>query len=292
MLLHLDAKWSTSGFVDHVIARSCLNYIQAVCVESDVINDIVKRLETQRFDPGALCKDHTKERPFLEYAIQFGFAHAKVADLNGFPRIYLFQSTITNATGKASCVSWWTSFTSIFRQYWKRGYHMSHGHPIKHWSECGTSQMAFACAYQLDCWLHYLLRENQSKLDKLDLSQALCVTVMLGHEKSIASLIGAGADVNHEQPIFGSPLYLALVSGRDDITAMLLEHRAAVRMGERKRSPLITATLRRPTNIVRLFLDRGAEVAERESTGTYHEDDGWILGKHALEAALGRDPRY
>jgi hypothetical protein len=282
----LDAKWSNPGFVDDVLARSCFNYIKAVCVESRVINDIVRQLEARRFDPGQLCKDHMKDRPFLEYAIQFGFEHAKVANINGFPPLYLFQPTTNGASDSAS---WWVSFTLIFKQYWKRGYHDGWYRPdTKHWSEYTTTQLAFACAYQLNSWVNSLIERNHPNLDELDLSKALCVTAISGDEETIASLIVAGANVNYEQPMFGSPLYLALVSGRDDIVAMLLEHNTAARMGSRKYSPLIAAVSYRPVEIVRLLLDHGAEVGECGSQER-SRDDIFVSRMHALIAATQRD---
>jgi hypothetical protein len=279
-----DAKWSNLGFVNDFLARSCFNYIRAVCVELRSINDIVKKLETRRFYPGQLYKYHTKDQPFLEYAIQFGFAHAKTADLNGLPPSYLFPSTIDNVAGKAS---WWITFTSVFRLYWKRGGHGSYGSVIEHWSECATTQIAFACAYQLDSWVNHLLGNNQPDLDKTDLSKALCVAVSMGNQKSIALLIEAGADVDYEDLTLGSPLCLSLLIGRDDIVAILLDHKATIRMGSRKRSALVAAVLYRPVKIVRLLLDGGAEIAECESPGTLCRP--WFLGKHALEAAIQRD---
>jgi hypothetical protein len=283
----LDAKWSNPGFVDDVLAQSCFNYVKAVCVESTVVDDIVRQLEARRFNPGQLCKGHTKDRPFLEYAIQFGFAHAKVADLSGLPPLYLFQSSTDGATGTTS---WWISFTSIFRLYWRRGYHNGWLIPkTKHWSEYTTTQLAFACAYQLDSWVNYLLEGNRLSLGEPDLSKALCVAAASGDKNSITSLINAGSDVNYEEPMFGSPIYLSLVYGRDDIVSILLEHKAAVRLGPRRHNPLIAAVLYRPVEIVRLILDHGANVAECEPQESPSLDTGFFRGKHALDTAIQRE---
>ncbi|KAJ8114870.1 hypothetical protein OPT61_g3352 [Boeremia exigua] len=288
-----DADWSNLGLVDDLLAKSCFSYIKAVCTELGVVNDIVRRLQDRGFQPGQLSKDHTKDRPFLEYAIQSAFAHAKTADLSGRPPSYLFQSNINAGIDNAS---WWNAFTSVFRLYWKRGYHSSRYPPdINHWSECATTPVAFACAYQLDSWVGYLLEDDQTRSNSVELSKALCVAASSGYWKGVALLVEAGADVDYEDPILGTPLYISLRIGRDDFVVELLNWNATARMGSRNRSPLVAAVLNRPKETVRLLLDAGAEVTEDRwksweincAYSTSSRDRP--RGSHSLEAALERD---
>ena len=181
----MDTKWSNSGFADHVLALSCFNYIKAVCAETQVVDGIVTQMRCQRFEVGQLYQHHTKERPFLEYAIQFGFDHAKAADIEGYFPLYLFRSTKGADT---TSPSWWMSFASIVKLYWKRGWHdMPRDRDIKHWSQYATTQLDFACAHKLDSWLDNLLSFNSPGSDRLGLSKALCVAAAFGNESSVLS---------------------------------------------------------------------------------------------------------
>ena len=291
-----DTRGSVAGFAHNVLALSCFNYLKAVCVEAEVINDIVGQSKYSSFESKQLCKKHTQDRSFLDYATKFSFEHAEVAEASGFPQSYLFKSTTNDAPGS---VSWWIPFTDIFRLYRKPILYEYYDQyttgieryttGIKHWSKYITTQLAFACAFKLDSWVHYLLTGNKLTSGELDLSKALCVTATSGDEKILALLIQAGADVNYDEPMFGSPLYLSLVYGRDDIVAMLLRHGASARMGPRKCSPLVIATLYRSVEIVRLLLTHDAKVDECDPQEKLRLESISSLGMHALEAATRRD---
>ncbi|CAN9283498.1 unnamed protein product [Alternaria alternata] len=279
----LDANWSKPGFVDHILAQSCFNYIKAVCVESDVINKVVWRLR----DVAQIRGDSTKDRPFLRYAMEFGLEHAKVADAKGIPPSYLFQFTVTESTASAL---WWISFTSVFGHYWRLRRHTSACTPgIKRLSENPTTELDFACVYHLNSWVDHLLQHPRPDLNKLHWSKALCVAAAFGNEKSLTSLIEAGADVDYDEPVFGTPLCSSLAHGRDDMTAILLRRKATVRMGSRKHSPLVAAVSHSPVNSVRLLLAAGAEIIECETLDPSPWDSPLSLGLNALQASIQRD---
>ena len=279
----LDANWSKPGFVDHILAQSCFNYIKAFCVESDVINKVGWGIG----DVVQITADSTTDRPFLRYAIKFGLEHAKVADGKGIPPCYLFQFTVIESTASAL---WWTSFASVFGHYWRlRRYTSAFTPGIKRLIENPTTELDFACVYHLNSWVDHLLQHPRLDLNKLHWSKALCVAAAFGNEKTVTSLIEAGADVDYDEPVFGSPLCSSLARGRDDMTAILLRQKATVRMGSRKHSPLVAAVSHSPVDIVRLLLAAGAEVIECETLEPSPWDSPLSLGLNALRASVQRD---
>lgn len=149
-----DMQWADLRIAKDFLARSCFSYIKAVCLELGVIESIVSRLKEKAFDPRDLSEYHSKDRLFLEYTIQFGFAHAKTAKLQGIPPSYPFESRVNDYTGAAS---WWGNSCSVLELYWKRGRHGG----SDHWTHGATTEIALACAYQIDSWTTYLVEGHQ-----------------------------------------------------------------------------------------------------------------------------------
>ena len=118
-LTEADEDWSRIGFVDHVLAMTCFNYIRAVCTGSEFTEKILAQPSPSQspiydHDTGytfqkKLYNLHSKERPLIEYSIQYSFHHAELADSMGFAPSYLLESSID---------PWWTSYASIFILYW------------------------------------------------------------------------------------------------------------------------------------------------------------------------------
>jgi hypothetical protein len=129
-------------------------------------------------------------------------------------------------------------------------------------------------------------------MERQELSRALCVTATSGNEKSLLLLLQAGADVDYDEPSFGSPLDLSLASKRDDLVLILLRHGAKVHKGDRKRSPLVAATTYASLDSLHLLLSHGAAVAECESSNLNGGTSVGILGTHALAAARGRNVAF
>ena len=267
-------KWSDSGFAHNAMASSCFNYIKTVHVEASLIE-----VSTISSTSSAISHDSARTRiadslTFLEYAIEFGIEHAEAAEAGGPPQLPLFESV---TDGKIGTVPWWKSFVDIFRKLQKRDVNNHRQNATrKHWSDFVITQLAFACAFNIHSWVKHLLTANKVPKNKLDLSKALCVTAISGVERNLHLLIQAGANVNHSEPNFGTPLYLALVNKRFDMVKFLLRQNASARQGPHQHSPLLAAVQYGPSEVVRLLLARGARVAERTH------------GTHALEAAITR----
>ncbi|KAH7070789.1 heterokaryon incompatibility protein-domain-containing protein [Paraphoma chrysanthemicola] len=280
----LEEDWVDPGYVDHYMAQSCFNYLKAVCVENHVVEDIATQLDRRIYNYGMLCRLETKDRPFLEYALEYGLEHARLAELKGYPPSYLYDTT--------DGTHWWTAFTSLFMVYWRGRTSKRYGdaHKSKHWSECSTTQLAFASAYKLDAWIVHLLGSARSFNEIAQLSPALCVSAAFGNARSVASLIAAGADVDYESTGYGSALYLSLIHGHDHIVQILLEKGAAVDKGRRYYSPFIAAVSYRPFDTVTMLLEHGAVIAE---CGPRVDKEGYTLDKvNSLQAALRRDIKF
>ena len=278
LLLDSDMKGSISGVAHNILARSCLNYIKAIFTELGNTNDTVGQSKWTSFESEQHCAGYT------EYATKYGFEHAEAAEANGFPQSYLFESIKDPTSGLAS---WWISFTLFMNPY------QSHLPRIRSrleydahhdfWSNYITSELAGACAYNLHSWVQFLLEDNR-KPGKAALSQALCSTAISGDERSLTLLIQAGADVNHNEAVLGSPLYLSLVYDRLDILTVLLKHKASICVGPQKRSALVLATLYSSVEAVQLLLAHGASFADYEG-----QQPTSSMEMHALEAATKRD---
>jgi len=273
-----DLPWTDAGSAHNSMALSCFKYIKAVCVEEQVVVQIIEQSQARKYATERLHTGHTQDRSFLDYAIEFGCAHAETAEATGYPQTHIFESM---AKDSRSSVAWWEPFTAMFRLYQKHLYNHGHGH----WSDYNVTRLAFACAFKLDSWVHYLLHDDVSSQNKLDLSRALRVTAVSGHVHQLGLLLKAGADVDYDEPMSGTSLYMSLINNRLDVAKCLVEHKASVHMGPQKRSPLVAASEYGSAEVVRLLLAHGAQMTECEPrTGQSMS----ALGMHALEAASCR----
>lgn len=267
----LGSSWAKPGFTDHVLATTCYHYIRGLCVDTQAVDAVSTRMRNGGFTPGQLSVTHTEEQPLLEYVLQHWFDHAEQAHRHGLPQQYL-RDLSANTTSDHEPL-WWTSFTALFRLYWKHGYHYKTLGSAKHWSEYTISQLAFACAYNLDSWIEYLLESSRREFSVLELSRALCVTAALGSQTTVSSLIAKGADIDHEEPLGGNPLYLSLMHKQDTIFETLMAHGATVAMGQREYSPLDAAVAHHPLNTVLLLLKHCAGINPGAHGNNTRSDD-------------------
>ena len=94
--------------------------------------------------------------------------------------------------------------------------------------------------------------------------------------------------MDYEEPDYGSPLYLSLLSCLDEIATLLIEKGAAVLQGEREHSLLAAAVKHCKLDTVLSLFEHGAKIAEHE----YEQLPSRIIqpGRMSiLELALRRD---
>lgn len=245
----MEKKWSNPGFADDVLARTCFNYIKAVCIESRVTN-LAKQPDGQELaESSDDYREIFEDRAFLEYAIGFGFQHAKAADLAGRPPMHLFHDNLD----AHDCNSWWFSFAFISRELFQGGLGFERFRlgsiRTAHLKAFTATPIAFAYAHRLDSWIQHLVGDDHPKLGRFELSNALCLVVGLGDTERVAPLIRAGADVDYDHPGLGTPLCIALSIAQDDMVTALLTHNATILKGPRKRNALVVAVLYCPAEI-------------------------------------------
>jgi ankyrin repeat protein len=113
-----------------------------------------------------------------------------------------------------------------------------------------------------------LLIEKGAELEARDSGGKTALLVAIEKDKSALAklLIEKGADINVRDKRNQSPLYLSIKKDREDLVALLLEK--GVDQSAQIQLPLITATFNNNLNIVKMLLDKGADV---NASG----DEGW-----------------
>lgn len=276
---HRDLTCNIQGAAHSTMASSCFRYITAICAEIDYIPN----------PTGHLQKDIYNERTaFLDYAVRFSFQHASIAEASGAPATGIYGPISRGQTG---FYSWWLPFTDLY--YQTMNYNLP-GDPLwalwakwaeAHWISCypdRTSSLVFACAFRIQSWVDIIVGTTEAPFSRSDLSEAMCVTAVSGTEATIDALVSAGADINCEVPLFGTPLNLAIVSQRLDMVTWLLRRNVSLNARGQQRNPpegpfhLFADAL----DIVRLLLAHGLDVADlnpRTVTSPF--------GRHPLEVA-------
>ena len=261
--------WSDPGLANDALARSCFNYIKAVCADAECVH-------------GSVPKISGANQFLLDYGVINYFSLAEEAEKNGIAPQYLFDWSANDAPDG---VSWWT-FVSILEPYqYQKFRYLWDEMKISdrnQWSSYAASQLTFACGSWLNFWVEDLLQSNKLTFSTLDLSIALCAAARSGDTKWVSTLIRMGADVNYEDSRFGCPLTMSMVLGGDNMIEVLLAHGATTYLESLPWSILVLAIRNGSIKTLKSLLARGARLAE------CHTPDVQMLslGTHALEASV------
>ncbi|KAM4701858.1 ankyrin repeat and SOCS box protein 11-like [Discoglossus pictus] len=93
--------------------------------------------------------------------------------------------------------------------------------------------------------------------------------IIKGHRECAEILIAHGVDINKEVQHIGSPLYVACVHQRIDCVKKLLDLGADVHIGKLSDTPLHAAARKSSEEIVKLLIDYGANVKQKNMDGKY-----------------------
>ncbi len=95
------------------------------------------------------------------------------------------------------------------------------------------------------------------------LGEELMGKVMANEPRAVAALLDKGADVNYQDPSYGStPLMMACNYGFTDIANLLLDKGADVNRQAKNGSTALIGAARQSKELVELLLDKGADVKQ------------------------------
>ena len=216
--------------------------------------------------------------PFAPYAAMFWSMHLRAAELDDTTHLYAKSMKLVANPALLDRIvehhrTWFEPRDlGIVADIWGDD-------RIRNPKVANISPVYYASRLGLDSLVSRLLEAGESADSVGPSGTALAVAAKQRHKSTVQLLIKMGANINGQKVwkkvadrttiLSMTPLHSAVVEGHEDIALFLLHHGAAVntklcdygRCYHRKtNTPLQAAVSRRSTSLVRILLDRGADV--------------------------------